>query len=237
MIRIFALLLCLAGCGEIAVGPGRAPAPAPERPPVATRSDASATASYRRALARIAPVAERICRERNPEFGVRGCDFVFELSRDPRYGANAFQTIRRDGRPLVVFTVPLLRILQNDDEVAFVLAHETAHQIRGHVLRATAQQRLGATLLGTLASLSGNATEGSVRAAANVGAQLGRRAYSKKFEFEADATAVRITRAAGYDPIKGAAPFARMETGSAAFLATHPPSAERLARIRARAAQ
>ncbi|QHQ35479.1 M48 family metalloprotease [Algicella marina] len=226
----FAIVLLLAGCGEVVVGPS--PDPQRDAPEVA-RSARAAEASFRRAAGRIEPVAEQVCRTRNPDFGVRGCDYRFQMSTDPRLGQNAFQTIGEDGRPQVVFTLSLLQVMRNDDEVAFVLAHEAAHQVRRHVLRASAQQRLGATLLGTLAAASGTASDESVRAAAGFGAFLGRRAYSKQFEFEADALAVRIARAAGYDPIRGAAPFARFETGSNAFLATHPPSADRLARIEA----
>jgi Zn-dependent protease with chaperone function len=39
---------------------------------------------------------------------------------------NAYQTLEKDGRPLVVFSIGLLKAARNTDEVAFVLGHEMA---------------------------------------------------------------------------------------------------------------
>ncbi len=229
IVRSLCLLVLLAGC-EVVPVTSTGPAPAPTAAEV-TRSSKAATNSFRRSVRRIEPIAERRCRAKNPDFRARSCDFRFAISNDPKLGRNAFQSIGRDGRPQVTFTLALLRVMRNDDEVAFVLAHEAGHQISRHLQKASAQQQLGAALLGGLLAASGNASEQSVRQAAGLGAFLGRRAYSKKFEFEADRQAVFISMEAGYDPLKGAQPFTRVETGTRQFLGTHPPSSDRLRRI------
>lgn len=224
MIRLIAVLFALAAC---------APVPT-DAPPVGapstgvTRSAASPNASYERAVTRIEPVSERLCRRRNPDFPAIGCDFQFILSDDERLGQNAFQTIAENGRPQVIFTQSLLNVLLNEDEVAFILAHETAHQIARHIMRQRGREQLGASILGGLVAATGEATADDLRTAAGIGAFLAGRTYSKNFEIEADKLATVISHRAGYDPVKGAAPFARWETGSRMILSTHPPSSERL---------
>ena len=219
---------------------GQPPQTAPRAAPVPVRSAGAAQASYNRALAAIEPVSESMCRSVNPDFPPIACDFNYRISNDPRLGANAFQSIDRSGRPQVVFTLALLRQLRNDDEVAFILGHEASHQISRHIQKTVAQERLGAALLGGLAAATGQADNTAVNRAASLGALIGSRAYSKRFEIEADVLATYISEFAGFDPVKGAAPFGRFETGSSGFLATHPPSADRMqvvervaARIRA----
>ena len=206
-------------------------------PPEFVRSGDSAVAAYQRTVSRIEPVAQSLCRRENPDFPRIACDFDFRISNNPRLGLNAFQTIGRDGQPRVTFTLALLRTMQNDDEIAFILGHETAHQISRHIQQSVAQQQLGAVLLGGLISATGNATAGQVNQAANLGAAIGSRVYSKRFELEADVLATYITMQSGYDAIRGAAPFSRMETGSSGFLATHPPSRQRFETVQATAAR
>ncbi len=233
-----AAVVLLAACDATLVqAPRPAPTPAAAPAPVVTRSASSAQASFQRSVRRIEPVAEQTCRSRNPEFPPIACDFRFSISTDPKLGQNAFQTIDRKGQPQVVFTLSLLQILENDDEVAFILAHEAGHQIAKHLIRQNNQQRLGATLLAGLLAATGQASQESVNQAANIGAFLGGRVYSKNFELEADRIATVITAQAGYDPVKGAAPFARFETGSSGVLSTHPPSAQRLEAVEATAAR
>jgi predicted Zn-dependent protease len=221
--------LCVASC-TVATAPG---GPAPDF----VRSGEAATAAYRRTVARISPVAESVCRQQNPDYPPIACSFDFRVSTDPRLGLNAFQTIQRSGQPQVTFTLALLRTLENDDEVAFILGHETAHQTLRHILKSSAQQQLGAVLLGGLVASTGTATSADVNQAANLGAAIGSRVYSKRFELEADEVATYITMRAGYDPVLGAEPFSRMETGSSGFLATHPPSLQRFQIVRETAAR
>jgi len=64
------------------------------------------------------------------------------------------------------------------------------------------------------------------------GAAVGARRFSKEFELEADALGTVIAKRAGYDPVRGAAFFARIPDPGDQFLGTHPPNAERYALVR-----
>ena len=218
------------------IPPGATPVPQPQQPQ-SVRSNSSAQAAFSRAVSRVEPVAESYCREQNPQFPRRGCDFQFRISTDPRLGENAFQTIEDNGQPRVTFTMALLQKMNNEDEIAFILGHEAGHQIAQHIYQTAANQQIGALLVAGLLASSGQATDASLQQAANIGAFLGNRAFSKEYELEADVLAVRISARAGYNPVKGAQPFVRQETGSAALLSTHPPSAQRYQTIRREAAK
>lgn len=225
---LLGLTLLVTGCAPVAV---------PSAPTPVVRGTSASEASFNRSVTRIEPVAESLCRQRLAPAAARDCDFVFQISTDPRLGENAFQSLRRDGRPQVTFTLALLQTLQNDDEVAFILGHETAHHIEGHLARSVTRSQLGALLLGGLVAATGGASDQAVRDAALLGAEVGRRTYSKPAELQADRLAVDITARAGYDPVRGAAPFNRVETGSGGLLSTHPPSDDRYRAVLRRAAE
>ena len=75
-------------------------------------------------------MAERTCRRRAPQIN---CQFVILLDTRPNQPPNAFQTLGKDGQPVIIFTLAVLATAQNDDELAFVLGHESAHHIQGHL--------------------------------------------------------------------------------------------------------
>ncbi|MEL7094470.1 MAG: M48 family metalloprotease, partial [Pseudomonadota bacterium] len=76
----------------------------------------------------------------------------------------------------------------------------------------------------------------AVQSAANVGATVGARTYSKDFELEADATGTVIAKQAGYNPVRGAEYFNRIPDPGDVFLGTHPPNAQRVAIVKKTAA-
>lgn len=231
--RILAVLvtLFLAGC----MVPGPAPESREPAVPVAARAEtAAALREYREVVARVEPVATRMCRERRPD---ARCDFRFLVDDRPGQPINAFQTLERDGRPVVVLTLSLIADAANPDELAFVLGHETGHHIAGHIPRQQTSAMAGALVLGTLASLGGATTPEAVDQAARLGATLGARVYSKEHELEADALGAVIAFRAGYDPILGSAFFNRLPDPGNRFLGTHPPHAERIAVVRRTVAQ
>ena len=39
------------------------------------------------------------------------------------------------GRPIIAFTISLIADVRNRDELAFVMSHEAAHHILGHIAR------------------------------------------------------------------------------------------------------
>jgi predicted Zn-dependent protease len=177
------------------------------------------------AVARIEPVAERLCRQRSPD---RNCDFRIIVDDRPGQPVNAYQTLDRSGRPIIAFTLPLIADARNRDEIAFVMAHEAAHHIEGHIARQQANTQIGAVLLGGLAGALGATDQSTIELATRIGAGVGARSYSKEFELEADALGVRIAAAAGFDPLNGAQFFFRIPDPGDRFLGTHPANADRL---------
>jgi Zn-dependent protease with chaperone function len=185
----------------------------------------SATGDFSAVASRIEAMAETICRQK-----VRGriCDFTIAIDNRPDQPANAYQTLDNRGRPYIIFTTALIRDARNVDELAFVMGHEAAHHIAGHIPRRAGQAMEGAMLAGVLATVAGGSPD-EVREARAVGADLAARQYSKEFELEADALGAEIAWRAGFDPLRGAAFFARLPDPGDRFLGSHPPNARRRA--------
>lgn len=220
------LALTLAACAPVDMAPSR-PAPAPQvvlQPsnPGERVSSNQAMRNFQIAVTRVEPLAEQLCRQRGNN---ANCDFLILV--DDRAGApmNAFQTLDRNGRPVIVFTERLINEARNVDEIAFVLAHEAAHHIEGHIARQQQNAVIGATLIG---GLVGGASPEALRSAQQLGATVAARAYSKNFELEADATGTRIAHAAGFNPLRGSEFFFRIPDPGNRFLGTHPANADRL---------
>lgn len=238
MRAIFALfaLVMLSACATAVV-------PVPEATPVpeteVTRVDpvlpspARAADNFIAVVDRMEPIAERICRAERP--GVQ-CDFQIVVDSRPEVPANAFQTLDRSGRPVIIFTIALIADARNQNELAFILGHEAAHHIAGHIPKTQASAVRGAILAGTLASLGG-ANEASVRIAQQQGAAVGARSFSKEFELEADALGAVIAFRAGFDPVVGAQYFERIPDPGNEFLGSHPPNQLRIDRVRATVAR
>ena len=197
--RLGALIvgLALAGC-DVPTETRPAPGPAPTQssaPPARLDAD-TAVRNFVTVVSSMEPVAERECRRRAPSLN---CDF--QIVVDDRRGQppNAFQTVDRSGRPVVAFTLALIAEVRNRDEIAFIMGHETAHHIAGHIPRAQQSAVAGAIVGGLAAAVLGT----DVQTAQNLGATVGARRFSKDFELEADALGTIITARAGYDPVRG----------------------------------
>lgn len=134
-----------------------------------------------------------------------GCPSRVHLARSTQRNAYA------DGTH-VFLTTGLFARLRNDDERAFVIAHEMAHNILGHavVMRSGVVKRgLGRTLGHSGAVLRGT-------------------------ERDADTLAARLMLAAGYDPVAGAQMLRRLDTDlGIALFAAHDSASTRIAAIRA----
>ena len=233
--RRFALLslLLAAACAPVMPPPpAGAPVTLPASAPVVSSRQASR--NFEIAVARIEPVAERLCRQRRPR---DNCDFLIVVDDRPGLPANAFQTLDRSGRPVLGFTLALIADARNADEIAFVMAHEAAHHIAGHIPRAQGNATLGAVLGGTIATALGVSDPNAIDTALRLGATVGARSYSKDFELEADALGTIITHRAGFDPLRGAEFFTRIPDPGNRFLGTHPPNAQRIETVRRTAAR
>lgn len=187
------------------------------------RSTKAGIAAYKRVASRVMPIAIQQCKSFHPTKPKVFCDFNLQVITDPKQPPNAFQAFGKDGRPVLAFNVNMLRTVKNDDEIAFILGHEAGHLIAKHIEQKVNNQTAGA-LLGSLliAAAGGNPQQG-----ANIGGSIGGRAYSKKFELQADRIGAHISSRAGYNATRGSLSFNRTQ-GSNALLATHPPSADRL---------
>lgn len=150
---------------------------------------------------------------------------------------------------IMYFTSGLLQAVESDDELAGVVAHEMAHNSLYHIKR-KAEQEKGHTLAQLLAVLSmayvANTTDMGSGALGDIiiASELTKRAilngYSKEFEAEADANAVKyMEKSNKFDPtglysvILG---FRLMEGGRApqemGYLETHPKPETRMALIK-----
>lgn len=182
----------------------------------------------------VEPVIEAVCRERSAALN---CDFQIAVDGTAGAPPNAFQTQDETGRPIIAFTLALIAEAQNQDELAFIMSHEAAHHILGHIARQNENAQVGAKLFGGLAYVLTAGSEESTRAGIEFGAELGARTYSKEFELEADALGAAIAARAGYDPLRGAEFFFRIPDPGNRFLGSHPANADRLATVQRVASQ
>ena len=145
-------------------------------------------------------------------------------------GANA---LALPGGPVVV-TDELVRLAPSEDALAAVLAHEITHVEARHGLR----RMLRAAGMALIITVAIGDTGELVEEAAGLPALLLDRSYSRAFESDADEGAIAIMRATGRDPAALADLLAKLDTAGAAgkprsWLATHPSTVERIARLRA----
>lgn len=222
-------LVALVGCVDVVEqGPVSQPAPQATSRPKATTPTRAQVNQFISVVQRVEPVAERECRARSPR---ANCDFRIVVDDRPGQPPNAYQTLDRNGQPILAFTLPLIAQVRNQDELAFVMGHEAAHHISGHIPRQQQNAAAGAILLGGLAAITG-ASQSVVDQAVDIGAGVGARSYSKNFELEADALGTVITHNAGYNPVRGAEFFSQLPDRGNRFLGTHPPNAQRVETVR-----
>ncbi len=141
---------------------------------------------------------------------------------------------------LILVTRGLLRMCATEDELAAVLAHEVAHvahkdgvssisQARWSEVLTTAgaeaARQYGGGVAGAVLNLFEGAVEDVIRTLVVTG-------YSRQAEEAADREAVSMLTRSGYQPGALAAVLGKMSGGSGGIFRTHPPTAERLARVR-----
>jgi predicted Zn-dependent protease len=149
----------------------------------------------------------------------------------------------------------LILATNNENELAGVMAHETAHVTQRHIVRGIVEQShaglmstaamLAAILLGATAGRgSPDAMEGAILATQSAAIQH-QINYTRTQEFEADRIGIGTMASAGYDPLGMASFFQTLDRNSpdpsrikaVEFLIDHPLSAERVAESRNRAEQ
>lgn len=130
----------------------------------------------------------------------------------------------------IVLTDQLVALAKHDEELLGVLAHEIGHVIHRHAMRGAIQSSLmgllAALVVGDISSVSS-----AVTALPLILTELG---YSRAFEREADAHAVKMLESHGIAPQRLADILQRLDplhTGGHSYLATHPPTPERVRAI------
>jgi predicted Zn-dependent protease len=131
---------------------------------------------------------------------------------------------------------PILDLCQWDkDRIAFILAHEMAHVIRGHAI-----ERIVANSAVSMAARAAPVSGALGTWLRTVGVQFLQTAYSRDHELEADTLGVRLAAAAGYRPDAAIELLARLAElsrsanpeGLGEYFSTHPSSEVRIANIR-----
>lgn len=169
-------------------------------------------------------------------------------SRPETFGGYHFQLIESDeinafAAPggLILITTGLYRSLENEEQLAAVLAHEVSHVVLKHGLSAIKSSRLteAFTIIGTEVAQERSPAEVAQLTSVFDGTlddivnKLVVSGYSRGQEEEADREALRILYKAGYNP-QGLLEFLKVlmegeEKGKGkGFYSTHPPTEKRL---------
>ncbi len=154
--------------------------------------------------------------------------------RDSNFiGANAFAL----PGGTIVLTDGMVSLAESLNEISAVLAHEIGHVEKRHVMRNFLQSSVIALLTATI---SGDAASLSV-AVSGAPVLLAQAKYSREFETEADSFAFARLKEVGRSPEAFAALMERLAENvgyredELSLFATHPITAERIARARAAA--
>ncbi len=137
----------------------------------------------------------------------------------------------------VFVTRGLLPFVKSEDELAFVLAHETTHIAHRHAVDLAQREmelQLGATLI-TRIFFGGDLTAYQL---SRIGSALLGAKYSRDKEYEADHYGVIYAKKAGWDPRAAVAFFERLRGleqkpgGLGTAFASHPPTPDRIRAVR-----
>ena len=178
-------------------------------------------------------------------------DFRIYLARIPEFNAVMFPT-----GFAVIFSGLLLR-MRNEAQLAGVIAHESGHFLRRHMIRSWRDQRrktdlfaIGAMIAG-VGGAAGGVYMGDYVRLAELGTILSLFRYNREMEGEADAMGSKLIAQAGYRPVEMANIWQQLigeEEASARYrrkrrdrgydlFATHPAPESRMADLRADAAE
>lgn len=150
---------------------------------------------------------------------------------------------------IIFVTRGLIKTCQNEDQLAAVLAHEVAHVANKDGINSiskarwtevwTAMGKEAVTMYaGSVAAGLVSLFEGSID---DVFKTIVVNGYSRQAEEAADAAAITTLTKAGYDPTALVAVLTTMEAKgkgvTSGIFKTHPPTAERLAKVKAEVAQ
>ena len=150
-----------------------------------------------------------------------------------RFGAIESDAINAFAMPggYILVSKGLLKMLESEDELAFVLAHELAHVSRRHHYQIVLRQRLAEQASRDLQS-AGQGDD--IAKLASTSGQIYARGLDKGAEFEADRLGLELMTRAGYDPVAALSVLERLlsfrgnDPRAELLFSTHPSPSERL---------
>ncbi len=164
------------------------------------------------------------------------------------YGNNGWEVTVFDSEAVNAFALPggkmgvytgLLRVAENQDQLATVIGHEIAHVMAEHANERMSTQFATVVGLGALQVAAGDDPERQqLMAALGVGAQVGIiLPFSRLHESEADDIGLELMATAGFNPEESVSLWRNMaEAGGRTppeFLSTHPSRDRRIADLQA----
>lgn len=158
--------------------------------------------------------------------------FTFQVIDGPT-NPNAFAL---PGGYIFVYT-GLLKMADDEDELAGALAHEIAHVAARHMTRQASKQQAAQLASIPLSVILGGWGGYAARQAAGVAVPMTFLKFSRQDETEADYLGVQYMYAAGYDPVGCISIFEKLEALEKSkpgvlgqLTATHPVDADRIAK-------
>ncbi|MGA1869102.1 MAG: M48 family metalloprotease [bacterium] len=142
----------------------------------------------------------------------------------------------------IIITDRLIENITSEEELAFVLAHETAHILRHHFMNFVKRKSsldlatVATMIVGIMASKDGDLQEGIPAIALGLNQNFSLK-YSREQEFEADHYGMRYLLQAGYDGqggiefMKKLQRLERLFISIPAYLSTHPLTHERITNL------
>ncbi len=172
------------------------------------------------------PIAARIATVANPQYGF---PFHFILVHEAQ--PNAFAVPGGN----VYVTDSLMKFVQNREELAGVLCHETSHDIHHDVINNNSKDQTLGTVIGVLGALTGISKSGLGQLAENGAYTLQSDRFSRTVESAADHKGAETCAQSGFNPWGMVWLFKNFEAadtgGSMEVLSDHPNDAHRISAL------
>ena len=158
----------------------------------------------------------------------RRADYKLGFRNAPEIGPNAFAL--PNGQ--IIVTDQLVKLVERDDELLAILAHEAGHHEHRHGMR----RALASSAVVVVAGFLFGDLSGTASLSVSIPTLLLESGFSRDYEREADAFAFSLLRAKGGTPDSFAGAMRKLtdhyggddDVGVIGYLATHPPSRERI---------
>jgi predicted Zn-dependent protease len=184
---------------------------------------------------RVTKATEEFMMESGLESQLKYFDWEYNLIDDDRT-INAFAM--PGGK--IAFYTGIMKLADNEDQIAVVMGHEIAHVIAKHGNERMSQMmlvELGGAALDSALQDNPDETRNIFMTAYGLGSQVGvMLPYSRKHEYEADEIGLILMAKAGYNPEEAVYFWENMKkfsgSGAPEFISTHPATTSRINHIK-----